>query len=245
MGFMAASGPPCYKDGMLRVLRRRKKAAGGPWLFQQAWDDVLLAHWPVEAPALARLVPEPLELEERDGSAWLSVVALRVTVFFHSFAELNVRTYVRHGDATGVLFFTLDAGSPLAPLAGAAYGLPYRWTRTRMSRRGGSVYFDSRDETGGRLWQLTASYSGRGPVYRARPGGLEDWLVERRRLLTVSRGRVGSADIEHAPWPLQRAEVSFLANTLLQAPAVRPLGEPLLQYASHLDVLTGPPRLET
>jgi uncharacterized protein len=70
----------------------------------QTWDDLLFAHWRVDAGALRALVPDRLEIDEFDGSAWLGVVpfelnGLRVRglyplPFLSNFRELNVRTCV-------------------------------------------------------------------------------------------------------------------------------------------------------
>src|SRR4051794_28577200 len=44
-----------------------------PWVMGQTWDDLLFAHWRVAADAVRELVPRGLDVEERDGSAWLGV----------------------------------------------------------------------------------------------------------------------------------------------------------------------------
>ena len=86
------------------------------------WLDLLFAHWPIPAAMLRPLIPAGLELDLWQGEAYLSVVPFRMTgvgpVFLpvgSSFAELNVRTYVKHhgkhGDRAGVWFFSLDAAS--------------------------------------------------------------------------------------------------------------------------------------
>ena len=72
-------------------------------------------------------VPDELEIEEHDGSAWLSIVFFRVRALrargvlpvpgISTFLQLNVRTYVRGPDGLpGVWFFSIDASSRLAAL---------------------------------------------------------------------------------------------------------------------------------
>ena len=73
-----------------------------PWVMGQTWDDLLFAHWRTSADALRRHVPEGLEVQERDGTAWLGVTPFEITglrprgvlplPFVSSFRELNVRT---------------------------------------------------------------------------------------------------------------------------------------------------------
>ena len=67
------------------------------------------AHWAVSARDLRVRVPDELEIEEHDGSAWLSVVFFRVRALrargalpvpgISSFLQLNVRTNVQIGRA--------------------------------------------------------------------------------------------------------------------------------------------------
>ena len=44
-----------------------------PWVMGQTWEDLLFAHWPVNAEVLRRIVPRQLELDEFAGSGWISV----------------------------------------------------------------------------------------------------------------------------------------------------------------------------
>src|SRR4051794_7437957 len=88
-----------------------------PWLMGQTWRGLLFAHWRVAHDVLRPHVPDVLELETWDGSAWLGITPFRVTglrvrgapplPFLSSFAELNCRTYVRRGDRPGIWFFSL------------------------------------------------------------------------------------------------------------------------------------------
>lgn len=74
----------------------------GSWIMGQTWDDLLFAHWRVDAAALRELVPSGLEVQEHDGSAWLGVTPFVLNNFrlrgmlplpvVSSFPEINVRT---------------------------------------------------------------------------------------------------------------------------------------------------------
>ena len=93
-----------------------------PWLMTQTWNDLLFAHWPVDASAVRERVPGAFELDLFDGQAWLGVVPFHMTnvtprfvpalPWVSAFPELNVRTYVRVAGTPGVYFFSLDAGNP-------------------------------------------------------------------------------------------------------------------------------------
>ena len=125
----------------------------GPWVLAMRWTDLLFAHWPVPAAALAPLLPPGLALDTFDGTAWLGLVPFRMedtrlrgqpSALAFAFPELNVRTYVRARDATaggepraGVWFFSLDAGSRLVVRAARAwFGLPYFDARMEVRREG-------------------------------------------------------------------------------------------------------------
>src|SRR5205823_10629084 len=96
----------------------------------------------------ARLVPQGLEIEQYDGSAWLGVTPFVITGFrlrgtlplprLSTFPELNVRTYVSVDDKPGIWFFSLDTSSLLA-VEGAprVYKLPYSQARLSTERRAG------------------------------------------------------------------------------------------------------------
>src|SRR5205823_14606196 len=111
-----------------------------PWAMAQTWDDLLFAHYRVAAEELARLVPQGLEIEQYDGSAWLGVTPFVITGFrlrgtlplprLSTFPELNVRTYVTVDDKPGIWFFSLDTSSLLAVEA------PDAFTSCRTSRLG-------------------------------------------------------------------------------------------------------------
>ena len=110
-------------------------------------------HWRVDASALRKLVPEELELQEHDGSAWLGITPFLISGFrlrgtlpvpvVSSFPELNVRTYVTSEAKPGIWFFSLDTPSRLAvEAARRTYRLPYFHSRAslRAPRRAGRVH---------------------------------------------------------------------------------------------------------
>ena len=100
-------------------MARTWPAPGSPWVMKQTWSSLLFAHWRVPGDYMRDLVPEQLEIDTFDGSAWIAVVPFLMTgIRFrylppipptHQTLELNVRTYVRYGGRPGVYFFSLDA----------------------------------------------------------------------------------------------------------------------------------------
>jgi hypothetical protein len=163
-----------------------------------------------------------------------------------AFPELNVRTYVRAGTKAGVYFFSLDAASRLAVvLARMLFHLPYYTASMRVGRRGDTVHYTSRRATRGIGHAVfAATYRPTGPVFQARRGSLEHFLVERYCLYTVNRrAQPIIVEIHHPPWPLQSAEAEIRSNGMVDAAGIRlPPLAPLLHYVKRQDVVTWRPR---
>lgn len=213
---------------------------GTRWTMGQTWNGLLFAHWRVPHDLLRPHVPERLELEEHDGSAWVGLTPFVVTglrvrgvpplPLLSSFRELNCRTYVRAGDRPGIWFFSLDASSRAAVAAARGlYRLPYR--HARLEAADGSFRGDT--DGGG---SFRSRYHGVGLPAPAERGTLEYFLVE-RYCLYAGAGDV-RADIHHAPWPLQHAEAEVEQRGI--AP-VELEGAPLCHYAHRQDVVVWPP----
>jgi uncharacterized protein YqjF (DUF2071 family) len=213
-----------------------------PWVQAQTWEDLLFAHWRVDADELRRLLPENVPLDTFDGDAWLGITPFRLTnlrlrgmpplPWLSSFPELNVRTYVTLEDKPGIWFFTLDAANPLAvEAAKRTYRLPYHRARMSAERHGLFVQYESARAGAA----FSGRYRGQGDFFHAEPGTLEHFLAERYCLYTADGGRVYRADIHHPPWPLQGAEATIDLNTM--APLALPADEPHLLFSARQDVV--------
>ena len=124
------------KSLLQQTAHRTAPMPTAPWIMVQKWHDLLFAHWAVPVNKLRALVPRELELDLRDGKAYVAVAPFWMSGIrgrgmpplpsVHTFPELNVRTYVTYQGIPGVYFFSLDAASRVA-VKGARwfYGLPY------------------------------------------------------------------------------------------------------------------------
>ena len=83
-----------------------------------------------------------------------------------------------------------------------------------------------------------AYYEPEDKVFTAIPGTIEHWLIERYCLYTVRRGRVQRVEIDHDPWPLQRAHARIEKNDVPAAAGVDLASDSphLLHFARRLDV---------
>ena len=195
----------------------------GAWSMGQTWLNLLFAHWRVAPDMLRPYVPERLELEEHDGSAWIGLTPFTVSglrlrgvpplPLVSQFRELNCRTYVRGADGrSGIWFFSLDASSRAAvATARRVYELPYRHAR----------------------------FEGAGESRAPEPGSLEHFLTERYCLYAGDGGL--RAEIHHAPWPLQAAEAE-VEHWGVAPVEVEFEGEPLCHYSARQDVVIWAPR---
>jgi uncharacterized protein YqjF (DUF2071 family) len=218
------------------------------------WHDLLFLHWPVRPEVIRPLLPQGLELDTFEGSAWIGVVPFRMTGVRPryvppfaglAFAELNVRTYVWSPGRSGVWFFSLDAANRLAVKAARlSYGLPYYDARMKVRRTQGTVqYHCIRVDKRSPRVEFHASYKPTGPVYRAAPETLDRWLTDRFCLYAVDRnGRLRYGDIHHLPWPLQSAEAETRVNTMTNPLGIDlPSSAPLAHFARYLEVLAWRP----
>lgn len=130
---------------LARTAHRPTPPPARPWVMRQVWHDLLFAHWPLPPEVLAPTLPAGLELDTREGRAWLGVIPFRMSGVrlrglpplpgVGAFPEANVRTYVRAGDRPGVWFYSLDAASRLAVAAARRwFHLPYVHARMRAWR---------------------------------------------------------------------------------------------------------------
>jgi uncharacterized protein YqjF (DUF2071 family) len=225
----------------------------GAWVMTQTWNDLLFAHWPVDAAALRERIPKTFELDLFDGQAWLGVVPFHMTnvaprfvpalPWVSAFPELNVRTYVRVDDKPGVFFFSLDAGNPVA--VGAAktlLNLPYYSAEMKVGA-GNPIHYSSRRLSEPHA-QLEATYRGLGDRRPPGRGTLEYFLTERYCLYAVDhKFRAYRLDIHHPPWPLESAEAEITVNTMAEAAGIRlPSQAPLLHFSKRQDMVCWPPR---
>lgn len=226
-----------------------------PWVMAQTWNDLLFAHWPAELSVLRPLIPPSLEIDTREGQAWVGVVPFRMSGVrlrgtpavpgLSAFPELNVRTYVTAGGKPGVWFFSLDAANAVAvAVARSWFHLPYYRGRMSCEEQDGSIeYASERIDRRAPAAELRARYRATGAAFSPVVGSVEHFLTERYCLYAADRkGRVFRGDIHHAPWPLQTAEAEFRLNTMADAAGVvLPRTNPLLHFAKRQDMVAWTP----
>jgi hypothetical protein len=141
------------------------------------------------------------------------------------FEETNLRTYVHlAGRDPGVWFFSLDASSALAVLgARAFFHLPYWHARMHTQRTDDRiVYRSQRHWEGGSPATLDVQYDVGEELGSAVEGTFEHFLAERYFLYALTgSGALLRGQVHHTPYPLRRARIVELQESLVEAAGIR------------------------
>ena len=251
------------REFLVRTSHKPRPLPAGRWAMTQRWNDLLFAHWPIPAAQMEALLPDWLEADTFQGSAWLGAVPFwldRIKIRgvppipgLRNFPDLNLRTYVRDQftGTPGIYCFSVDASNLLAvAVAHMVYHLPYYWRRCGWSSdRSGSLR--STAAGGSRDTQVIfkARYRGLGPTRKtggdSRRDRFEYFLTERSCLFSTNRaGQPIRANLHHVPWPLEEAEAEIERNDLAAAMGIElPDMEPVLHYSRRLAVYVWPAEL--
>jgi uncharacterized protein YqjF (DUF2071 family) len=217
----------------------------------QDWRSLTFLHWRYPPEVVRPHLPDGLELDTYDGSAWVGLIPFlmdRVRApagppapWLSRFPETNVRTYVRGPDGQpAIWFFSLDAARlPVVLTARAGYGLPYMWAAMSVRRDGDTVAYRSRRHwPGPRGASCVARVAFGAPI--ADPGPLEVFLTARFHLYSTWAGRLVTAAAAHEPWPLRHGHVEELRQDLVPAAGLpAPDGAPLVHASDGVSVRIG------
>jgi uncharacterized protein YqjF (DUF2071 family) len=200
--------------------------------------DVCFVTWAVPPEAVRPLLPEGTRPDLFDGTAYVSLVALRLVArplgraplpYLGSFPQINVRTYtVDEAGRRGVTFLSIDAARLVPALVGRAAGLPYRWSRVHVHRPGGrgdvfsvfsvfSVISVVSYTCARRDSRVTSRLVVRIGAPLASPDGLTHFLTARWGMHLAVRGGVRYVVADHERWPLREASVVELRDGLVPA----------------------------
>jgi len=217
----------------------------------QRSDSWTFIHRPCDPQVVQKVLTHGLEVDTFDGAAWIGLIPFRLTVrgpglpalpWVSRFAEVNVRTYVRGPDGRrGIWFLSLDAARLGAVVVARRwYRIPYVWGATRVTKTPRTVrYESSRRWPGPAGAQLRLTVAPSDPIAPPDVTELERFLTCRWRLyspaplsLPATRIRFVATQVEHPPWPLQRARVLELHEGLLEAAGLPGFGSDLLAHFS-------------
>ena len=221
-----------------------------PWpvrwpVMYQTWSWITFLHWSYPPAVVQRLLPGSLEVQTFQGRAWVGLTPfflqdLRTPIspalpWFTSFPETNVRTYVHGPDGReGLWFFSLDAAR-LEPVLAArsTYALPYMWSRMAVERDGSTVRYRSHRRWPGSLPAVSRITVAVGePLEPQALGEFDHYLTARWQLYTTFGPLLARSNVEHERWPLFRANVRDLEQSLLAAAGLpAPNGDPVVHWS--------------
>ncbi|MEU1476604.1 DUF2071 domain-containing protein [Streptomyces sp. NPDC005760] len=214
------------------------------------WLRQTFVHWAFPPEAVRALLPRELVVDEYDGAAWVGFTPFVMADVrpgglpaaipgLPTFAETNLRTYVRREDGRdGIWFLSLEVASPLM-LAARAIGAPYSLGTLRVTTSGDTVCYAGSRGAGRVSYRLNVR-----PGDPVQPTERDVWLTSRWRAYTRRLGLIWETPVEHEPWPLAGAAVDVLEETLTTAVGLPgPLGEPVVHYSPGVEhVRLGPSR---
>lgn len=188
----------------------------------EAWSDALFIHYPVDASALQRRLPNGLLVDQHNGVAYVGVVLLTesgivpqpshvphwlVRWLGLSHHAVNVRTYVRPAlsDAgpPGIYFFSLEC-SGMLPTIGARllFNLPYQYAEmSRTCRQTGAMALKSSRRTAEA--KIEVEWVAEGPVLCGN-AGVEGDVSDLENDAALGRFFVERYALYNVPGPLLR-----------------------------------------
>ena len=183
------------------------------WKFYQEWNNAIFFHFKVDLEELKKHVPKELEIDLFQGESWVSVVAFtmekirpkNIPAFspISNFHEINIRTYVKMNNKTGVYFLSIEGGTKLScKIAKFISDLPYRYSLIeRSSKHYSSINLKFKDEL---------SFEFEIGKQIEQKSELDNWLTERYALFQETDNYINEYEIHHLPWLVNDVEVKSL-----------------------------------
>ena len=183
------------------------------WKYYQEWNNAIFLHFRVELEELKQYVPKELEIDLFQSEPWISIVAFtmekirpkNIPAFspISNFHEINIRTYVKMNNKTGVYFLSIEGGTKLScKIAKFISDLPYRYSTIDRSYKSYSssnsnfkdeLYFD---------FKIGKEIENKSE--------LDNWLTERYSLFQDTKKHINQYEIHHLPWLVSDVEVKNL-----------------------------------
>lgn len=186
------------------------KIPNGNWKFYQEWNNVIFMHWQVELNELMEFVPKELEIDLFDGKPWISIVAFTMEKIrpkylpsfppISNFHEINIRTYIKSNNKTGVYFLSIEGGKLAScKLAKGISELPYRYSSIKRTKN----QYNSRNSKFND--QLDIQFTIGQKIEEKTE--LDKWLTERYALFQDSEKSINEFEIHHLEWSINEIDI--------------------------------------
>ncbi len=181
------------------------------WKFYQEWNDAIFLHWQVDLSELQKFVPQELEIDVFDGNPWVSVVAFTMENIrpkhlppfppISNFHEINIRTYVKSNNKTGVYFLSIEGGTNLSCIIAKALSeLPYRFSKMKRTKN----QYTSRNSKLDDILNIEFTIGKKVEEKKS----IDKWLTERYALFQDSKNHINEFEIHHLEWPIQTLDIT-------------------------------------
>ncbi|WP_163581342.1 YqjF family protein [Gracilibacillus saliphilus] len=238
-----------YNDILNSTKHRDCSLPPGHWLMTQRWDHLLFIHLPIDKEVVQRHIPDGLEIDTYEGSAWITVLPFKINnmhfrklppiPFLRSFLELNVRTYVKRNGVKGIYFFSLDADNLPAVLGARIASLPYLYARMEMKKKKDTIYYECKRK--GSLKELSVCYRPVSEAYYPERDSLSYWLLERYVLWSYRNNFLFKGSIHHKKWKVRDTVVDIETENIMPEFAKgKVIKKPIFHYAYSKRVLFWP-----
>ncbi len=236
-------------DRLRRSRALRGEAPRRPFSGAQKEQHVLFLHYRVAPELLRPLVPDELELQLIDGSAWVAVIGLRVDSIhvgrfrvprvLGSFPEIDAAALVSDQGRGGLHFIGIEGAHRFGSwLTRVSTGLPYRYARTRLHRT---------NADGAVTWHIS---SGPRWVRGGAAAAFDAWFTPAQSLpwnqcheaarlaaqysaFMVRHGKVKELDEVHHAWKLNAVELELRSNSIPASFGLPLIVEPSLRHYSQ------------
>ena len=187
------------------------KIPSGSWKYYQEWNNAVFLHYQVELKNLQAFVPDELEIELFNSKPWVSIVAFtmekirpKILPSFNpisNFDEINIRTYVKANNKSGVYFLSIEAGKVIScKIAQLLSKLPYR--HSYIERKIG--HFNSFNKKYNDKLNLEYTIK----QEKQNRNDLDLWLTERYALFHNYKNTIIEFNIHHLMWPLKEIQIN-------------------------------------
>ena len=180
------------------------------WKFYQEWNNAIFLHWQVELTELKKFMPNELEIDLFDGKPWVSIVAFTMEKMrpknmpsfppISDFHEINIRTYVKSNNKSGVYFLSIEGGTNLScKIAKGISELPYRYSKIKRTENQFKSYNSEFND------KFNLGFTIGKEIYKKTE--LDKWLTERYALYQDSEKSINEFEIHHIEWPINEIDL--------------------------------------
>jgi uncharacterized protein YqjF (DUF2071 family) len=228
------------KEILQTTSHRPWKLPSGEWKYYQEWNNAIFLHFQVDIEELKKLVPKQLEIDTFEGKAYISIVPFTMEKIrqrnfpafptISNFHEINIRTYVKYKNKTGVYFLSIEGAKKSSCFVAKSLSeLPYRYSKMERS----STAYSSKNAE----FKDSLSFKYKlGPQSKSK-SNLELWLTERYALFQETKDSINQFEIHHLEWTTNQIEIQDLKLNYARFNKLIQTIPTLVQYSPGVQVI--------